>query len=70
MSSFLSAAENIARQRQNVKRDLKKAGESRAVERAFGCHSLFLVCADRKNVSVTVRLLYSYFWYLCDAVVA
>ena len=26
MSSFLSAAENVARQRQNVRRDLKKDG--------------------------------------------
>ena len=43
MSSFLSAAENVARQRQNVRRDLKKmAEESRAVKLALESHNLFI----------------------------
>ena len=69
MSSFLSAAENVARQRQNVRRNLKKDGErNRAVELALERHDLvyFWFVLYRKNVSVTVR--YLYFWYHCDAV--
>ena len=43
MSSFLSAAENVSRQRQNVQRDLKKMEKkSRAVELAFEGHSLLI----------------------------
>ena len=43
MSSFLSAAENVALQYQNVRRDLKKMEEeSRAVELALEGHSLFI----------------------------
>ena len=39
MSSFLSATENVARQRQNVRHDLKKLEEkSRAVELALEGH--------------------------------
>ena len=41
MPSFLSATENVARQRQNVRRDLKKDEESRAVKLALGSHNLF-----------------------------
>ena len=43
MSSFLSAAENVARQRQNVRRDLKTKmeEESRAVKLALESHILF-----------------------------
>ena len=41
---FLSAAENVARQRQNVPRDLKKMEEeSRAVELALENHNLFIL---------------------------
>ena len=44
MSSFLSAAENVAGQRQNVRRDWKKMEEeSRAVELALENHNLFIV---------------------------
>ena len=43
MSSFLSAAENVARQRQNVRRDLKKTEEeSKAIELALEGHGLFI----------------------------
>ena len=43
MSSFLSVAENVARQRQNVKRYLEKMEkESRAIELALEGHSLFI----------------------------
>ena len=53
MSSFLSAAENVARQRQNVRRDLKKKMEedSRAVELALESHNLviFCLCCTGKN---------------------
>ena len=45
MSSFLSAAENAARQRQNVRCDFKKkmGGENtRAVELTLEGHSLFI----------------------------
>ena len=72
MSSFLSAAENVARQRQNVRRDLKKMEEeSRAVKLALGSHIfLFLVCAVQEKCSIAVRQLhvYLYFWHRCDAV--
>ena len=52
MSSFLSAAENVARQRQNVQRDLTKMEEeSRAVELALEGHivCLFLVHAAHEK---------------------
>ena len=40
VSSFLSAAETVARQRQNVQRDLKKMDKkSRAVELALESHN-------------------------------
>ena len=43
MSSFLSTAENIARQRQNVRRDLKKdGGRNRAVKLALSRESDFV----------------------------
>ena len=44
MSSFLPAAENVAGQRQNLRRDLKKKMEEeiRAVERALENHNLFI----------------------------
>ena len=43
MSSFLSTAENVARQRLNVRCDLKKMDEaSRAVELALVSHNLFI----------------------------
>ena len=43
VSSFLSAAENVAEQYQNVRRDLKKMEEeSRAVELALKNHNLFI----------------------------
>ena len=73
MSSFLSAAENVARQRQNVRHDLKKMEkESRAVELALENHTItenhtlfmFGLCCTGKcfNYSKTC------FWYHCDAV--
>ena len=71
MSSFLSAAENFARQRQNVRRDLKKKmeEESRAVKLAFESHiCLFLVSIVQGNVSIAVGQLYLYIWYHRDAV--
>ena len=44
MSSFLSAAENVARQLQNIRRNLKKKkGGSRTIEVALKGHNLFLV---------------------------
>ena len=52
MSSFLSAAENVARQRQNVQYDLKKIEEeSRAVELALEGHKLFIsgLCCTGKT---------------------
>ena len=45
MSSFLSAAENAARQRQNVRCDFKKKigkESTRAAELALEGHSLFI----------------------------
>ena len=43
VSSFLSAAENVARQRQNVRCDLKKMEEeSRTVKLALESHKLFI----------------------------
>ena len=56
MSSFLSAAEKIARQHQNVRRGLKKMEE--AVELALEGYSLLIsgwLVLHRKNISVTVR---------------
>ena len=73
MSSFLSAAENVAGQRQYVRRDLKKMEEeNRAVGLALERHKLvyFWFVLYRKNVSITVRYLYLYFEYHCDAVEA
>ena len=63
MSSFLSAAENVARQRQNVRRDVKKDGGRKS-------HNLFIfgLCCTRKKNSITVRQLHLYFWYHYDAV--
>ena len=44
MSSFLPAAETVAGQRQNVRRDLKKMEEeSRAVELALENNNLFIL---------------------------
>ena len=54
MSSFLPAAENVARQRQNVRRDLKKKveEESRAVKLALESYIVyFWFVLYRKNVS-------------------
>ena len=71
MSIFLSAAENVAGQRQNVRRNLKNMEkESRAVELALENHNLFIfgLYSTGKMFQVTVRQLYSYFWYHCDAV--
>ena len=51
MSSFLSAAENVARQRQNVRSDLKKMEEeSRPVELALESNNLFIfgLCCTEK----------------------
>ena len=59
MSSFPSAALNAARQRQTVRRDLKKKTEeeSRAAELALKKYNLvyFWFMQYRKNVSITVR---------------
>ena len=64
MSSFLSAAENVARQRQNVRRDLKKRWKKKAERfswrwRVIFC--LFLVCAVQEkcfNYSKTIILIF------------
>ena len=58
MSSFLSAAENVAQPRQNLRRDLKKTWRKNAERlslrrRVIFC--LYLVWLYRKNVSFTVR---------------
>ena len=63
MSSFLSAAENVAGLRQNVRRDLKKrAEESRAVEVALENHNLlnFGLCCTGKcfNYSRTIIFIF------------
>ena len=62
MSSFLSTAEDIAWQRQNVRRDLKKdGGRNRAVKLALSRESYFVnfwFVLYKKNVSITVRKLY------------
>ena len=44
MSSFLSAAKNVARQRKNIRRDFKKKTKegSRAVKLALESHILFI----------------------------
>ena len=58
MSSFLSAAENVARQRQNVRRDLKKDGGRRqSGYLALDSHNLvnFWLVLYRKKLSITVR---------------
>ena len=57
MSNFLSAAENVAWQRENIRCDLKMMEEeSRAAER-LERHNLvyFLDVMYRKYVSITVR---------------
>ena len=65
MSSFLSAIENIARQRQNVRRDLKKRWRKKAELLSWRCRVIiwfiFGLCCTGKKVSITVRLLYLYF---------
>ena len=55
MSSFLSTAENAARQRRNVLRDFKKMGEesTMAVELALEGHSSFLVKNTILNLNST-----------------
>ena len=70
MSSFLSGADNVARQRQNIRRDLKKMEEEcRAVKLALESHNLFNfgLCGTGKcfNYSKTIIFI---FWYHCDAV--
>ena len=69
MSCFLSAAENVARQRQNVRCDLKKKmeEESRAVELASESHNLFIfgLCCIGKGFKY--KKINLYFWYHCDA---
>ena len=57
MSSFLPAAENVARQRQNVRRDLKKMEEeSRALER----HNLvyFSMCCTGKGFNYSKIIVF------------
>ena len=63
MSSFLSAAENVARQRQNVRRDLnkerKKAERYNWRLRVIICS--FLVCAVQEkcfNCSTTIIFIF------------
>ena len=58
MSSFLSAAENVARQRQNVRRDLKKdGGRKQSGLAGVGEYNLvyFWFVLYSKKVSITVR---------------
>ena len=71
MSSSLSAAENVARQGQNVRSDLKKKMEetSRAVELALEPYfGLFLVCAVQEKCLNYSEIIIFIFWYHCDAV--
>ena len=69
MSSLLSAAENVAGQCQNVRRDLQKMEEeSGVVELALENHNLFIfgfVLEKRFNY---ICILCLYFRYYCDAV--
>ena len=44
--------------------------ESREVKLALESHILLIFGVYRKNVSITVRQVYLYFWYHCDAVEA
>ena len=55
MSSFLSATENVARQCQNVRRDLKKDG---GISWRWRVIFYFWFVLYRKNVSITVRQLH------------
>ena len=68
MSNFLSASENVAGQRQNIRFEKdggrKKSGLAGVGESLF---VYFWFVLYRKNVSVTVRQLYLNFWYHCDA---
>ena len=65
MSSFLFAAENVARQRQNVRRDLEKKWQKKAERliwrrRVIIC--LFLVCAVQEKCfiySKTIIFIFS-----------
>ena len=62
-SSFLSAAENAALQRQNVRRDLKKMDEeNRAVKLALESHIWFILglCCTGKcfNYSKTIIFIF------------
>ena len=72
MSSFLSAAENVARQRQKARLDLKRMEEgSRAVKLALETHNLFifgLCCTGNMFQLQCLRQFHLYFWYHCDAV--
>ena len=62
MSSFLSAADNLARQRQNVRRDLKKKmeDESRAVKLALESHILFTLglCCTGKCFNYSKNIIF------------
>ena len=61
MSSVLSDAENVAQQRQNVRRDLKQIEEeSRAVELALEVMTFVYFLSVRQNVSSTVMYIYIY----------
>ena len=66
MSSFLSAAKNVARQRQNIRRYLiNKEEESGAVVLALEGHNMFIPgLRCRGEMFVTVRKLYRYFYFL------
>ena len=76
MSSFLSAAENVVRQRQNVRRDLKKKRKKaellswrwKIIICFFFFFFFFWFVLYRKDVLMTVRQLYLYFWNHYDAV--
>ena len=61
MSSFLSAAENVAGQRHKIQRDLKKMeDESRAAELALENHNLFIfgLCCTGKSFSYSKTIIF------------
>ena len=71
MSSFLSAAEIVARQRQNVRCDLKKRLRKKSERlswhrRVIIC--LFSFCAVQETCLNYSKTIIFIFWYHCDTI--
>ena len=71
MSSFLSAADNVAGKCQNIRRGLKKMKEeSRVAELALENHKVFFCffCAVQEKYFNYTKTIIFIFWYHCDVV--